>query len=237
MYRSFFLFFLSFVFLGCSFFWSQKPIESDDFRIFEAKDGFTINFYTGRTTAQKVQSLKGWVVLNGSYFWLLKSGAPYPAGLWIENETILFPLDISDPNLGYVVSYTPHKNTLEIRKNSESKNQIDSCIRNSSECFAFQAWPLVLSGNILQDFWESWHAYGKYERTLIGRTKSGKIYFFIFPKKISLTDVAQDILWNDLFQKDLLTLLNLDGWPSTSYMDTSGDFHSDEKLPIFITIQ
>ncbi len=236
MYWSLFLLLISFLFWGCSFDSTQKPIQSDDFHIFEAKDGFRIDFYSGRTTARQIQSQNGWVVLNGSYFWLLKSGVIYPAGLWIENKATLFPLDISDPNLGYVVSYTSYKNTLEIRKNSESKDQIDSCIFTSSECFAFQAWPLVLSGNILQDFWESWHAYGKYERTLIWKTKSGKIFFFVFPKKISLTDVAQDILWNVLFQKDPLTLLNLDGWPSTSYMDARSYVHPDEKLPIFISI-
>lgn len=88
---------------------------------------------------------------------------------------------------------------------------MSACLKNPSGCFAFQSGPLVLSGNILQDFGESWHAYGKHERTLIGKTDSGRIFFFIFPQKITLTDVARDILLEPLFQKDPLTLLNLDG--------------------------
>ena len=233
MYK-FLCFFLFLPLFGCSLKSEYSFSNTGDFHVFEAKNGFSIDFYSGPTTAREIQSQKKWVVLNGSYFWLTKSWTPYPAGLWIKNGWTFFPLDTTDPNLSFVVSLSG--SVLEIRKNSESKDQIPACQENTSGCFAFQAWPLVLSGNLLQDFWESWHAYGKYERTLIGRTQSGRIFFFVFSEKTSLTDAAQDILKNNIFQKDPLTLLNLDGWPSTSYRDDINEFHPDEKLPIFIHI-
>jgi hypothetical protein len=76
---------------------------------------------------------------------------------------------------------------------------------------AFQAGPLVLSDNILQDFGQSWHAREPHERTLIGRTISGKVYFFLSRKQISLTRAGEIISNNPIFQSDPITVLNLDG--------------------------
>ena len=84
---------------------------------------------------------------------------------------------------------------------------------------AFQAGPLVLSGNILQDFGQSWHARESHERTLIGKTKTGKVYFFISRQQLSLSQIGEQIARDPRFQQDPITVLNLDGGPSTAYFD------------------
>lgn len=76
---------------------------------------------------------------------------------------------------------------------------------------AFQAGPIVLSGGIIQDFSNSWHARESRERTLIGKTESGKVYFFVSRKKISLTRVGEILASDPIFQSDPITILNLDG--------------------------
>jgi hypothetical protein len=69
-----------------------------------------------------------------------------------------YPIQNDDPNLSYVVTYKEYGNFLEIEKNANSQNQVSSCLQNPAGCIGFQAGPLVLSGNILQDFGDSWHA-------------------------------------------------------------------------------
>lgn len=220
-----FLFCISLFFLiSCSFLQKNSQENQKDFSLFEVKNGFSLDFYKDRTTAKILQEKNGWVVLNGSYFWLTSSWIPYPAGLWLKNGIILRNLETTDPNLSFVVSYTSSGKNLKIRKNNESQEQIRSCKADKNECFAFQSWPLVLSGNLLQDFGSSWHASETHERTLLWVTKSGKIFFFIFPEKVTLTHVATEISKEALFIDDPLTLINLDGWPSTSYSDEKNLF-------------
>ncbi len=226
--------FLIFLLSACST--VTQPILTlppwDDLITIEAPHGFEIFFDSGATHTARDLYVSGSIVLNGSYFWVTDSWVYYPAGLWRSGIIELSPAIFDDPNITHVVriSHTepqnvtifPNKNLLYMKWGSGDD--------------AFQAGPLVLSGNLLQDFWDSWHARWEYERTLIGKTESGKVYFFVSRKRLSLTEVGEQIRIDPRFQHDPITVLNLDGWPSTVYFDGVLGFREDKKLPIFFRI-
>lgn len=234
-YRYFFIviFFLS----SCS--WELIPgtqdIESySDASVIEAKNGFEILFDSWANQSLYTAYETWSIVINGTYFWYTPMGIYYPAWLWIENGIEKSPMNMSDPNLSHIVFLS--LGALMITPNEVWVKSLDGCYK-TIWCRAFQAGPLVLSGNILQSFPESWHANGPHERTLIWKTESGKTYFFVFRKPRSLTEVADIIIQDDRFTSDPITLLNLDGWPSTAYYDGKNWFRENEKLPIIFRIK
>lgn len=209
----------------------------DELITIAAPHGFEVFFDSRATHTARELYTSGSTMINGSYFGQTDSGVYYPAGLWIEKWKQSYSLEQSDPNLSHVVLYRPYGDSLTIVANSETSEQIPMCIQNPAGCTAFQAGPLVLSGGILQDFWDSWHARESHERTLIGKTQSGKVYFFVSPQKISLTQAGKEIWSDPRFQNDPITLLNLDGWPSTAYFNGTHGFRENKKLPIFFRIK
>lgn len=203
----------------------------DEYTLLEVKDHFEILYNSWATKSVKEHYAPGSIVLNGSYFWKTSTGYLYPAWLWIKNGKQYMPPQKDDPNLSHVViiSYGP----ISILPNWESQQKIDACI-GVEGCLAFQGWPLVLSGNILQDFGGSWHANEPHERTLIWRTRSWRLFFFVFSRPKTLSEVGTMIA--KVFDNDPITLLNLDGWPSTAFYDWKNGFREDEKLPIIFRI-
>lgn len=208
-------------------------------QMIEAKNGFEVLYDSRASREIHEYYTENTIVINGSYFWKTQSGVYYPAWYWESPSHTCCVMDIwwdtristvpnfSDANLSHLV-WVNWKN-IKIFPREEFKENA------WPYDFAFQAWPLVLSGNIVQDFWNSWHAHEKHERTLIGKTRQGKIYFFIFPEKVSLNEVGEKI--RITFENDPITLLNLDGWPSTAYFDGTRWFREDARLPIIIRIK
>ncbi len=227
-----------FIILSSCSSWSQK-IESpstmrEDFFVFEAKNWFETLYDSGTTKSIQEYYMSGSIIFNGSYFGWTKPWEYYPAGYWEKNGQMgiipelwkqLLPI-YDDPNITHFVWLSGSE--IKIFKNNrfkENAGPYDS---------AFQAWPLVLSENTQQKFWNSWHANWKHERTLIGITQSGKIYFFVSTLPRSLWEIWEKILQDNRFIKDPITVLNLDGWPSTAYFDGRNGFHTDKKLPIIL---
>ncbi len=210
--------------------------RSMDFYVFEAKNGFEVLYDSGATRSIWEYYKTGTVVFNGSYFWLTNSWVYYPAGYWEIDKKIgiipsiwkqFMPL-YDDPNITHFVwVFGSEVRIFENIKFKENAGPYD---------IAFQAWPLVLSGGFLQNFWNSWHANEPHERTLLGKTQSGKIYFFSFIKPITLNEVWNRVIKDSRFMYDPITLLNLDGWPSTVYFDGKSWFRYDKKLPIIFRI-
>lgn len=221
----------------CSFFFSacMKPTSSIEmqYQVYEVKNGIEIWFDERAEKEIQEYYVTGSVVINGSYFGINNSWSYYPAWLWVNNGVISNPLHTDDPNLSFAVFLT--QSGVSIIENSHTEGWIASCLAMTG-CTGFQAGPLVLSGNVLQGFWKSWHANGKHQRTLLGLTNSGKVYIFVFPYKISLSEVWSIIQNDARFIADSLTLLNLDGWPSTAYYDGVHWFEKDKKLPIIFRI-
>jgi uncharacterized protein YigE (DUF2233 family) len=230
-----FLFFLS----ACSAIITEPIMINplwDNLVTIESPHGFEVFFDSGATHTARDIYTPGSTVINWSYFWVTDSWLYYPAGLWSKNgQAIVMPSIwkqltpvYDDPNITHFVGISWSE--LKIFANSEFR-------RNSGPYdFSFQAGPLVLSGNILQDFGKSWHANGQHERTLIGKTQSGKVYFFVSRKQLSLIEIGEQIRLDPRFWQDPITVLNLDGWPSTAYYDGIHGFREDKKLPIFTRI-
>lgn len=206
----------------------------------EAKNGFEV-FYDSRATKSiKEYYESGSIVINGSYFGATASGLYYPAWLWEDAQHACCSLflddgtpistapNYEDPNLSYIV-WVSGKGEVKMFPRQLFKENA------WPYAYSFQAWPLVLSENLPQSSSGSWHADEPHERTLIGKTKSGKIYFFTFIHPFSLSEVWKVVYSS--FRDDPITLLNLDGWPSTAYYDGQYWFNEDAKLPIIIRIK
>ncbi|GAB0175052.1 MAG: hypothetical protein HHAS10_09310 [Candidatus Altimarinota bacterium] len=214
------------------------PIEDkEDFLTFEAKNGFEMLFDSGAKKALHEYYESGTVVINGSYFGQTTSSGYYPAGVWsiLGDDFHDDDIDLLDPNLSHIVLYD-HEGGWVLFLDRETP--LPECAKRSSGatilCSIFQAGPLVLSGGILESFGDSWHANGPHERTLIGITEEGKIYFFLFTEKVTLTEAGEKI--REKFPNENMTLLNLDGGPSTAYFDGREGFGQNKKLPIVFRI-
>ena len=226
--------FLIFLLASCTQISSSVSIVPiwDEMIVIAAPHGFEIFFDSGATHTARDLYISGSTVINGSYFWVTDSRAYYPAGLWRSGTDETSPAIFDDPNITHVVRI------------SHSEPQRVTIFPNKDLLFmkwwgeddAFQAGPLVLSGNTLQDFWDSWHARESHERTLIGQTASGKVYFFISGQQLSLSQIGEQIARDPRFQQDQITVLNLDGGPSTAYYDGTLAFRENKNLPIFIRI-
>lgn len=207
--------------------------------VVEAKHGFEIVYDPQATHSVKEYYESGTFILNGSYFWTTASGWYYPAGLWRHptKSCCTFSLDtgspipsglnLDDPNLAYVVWVSIDNSVTIIPRESFQES-------TGSYRYTFQAGPLVLSGNMLQAFPHSWHANESHERTLMGKTDSGRIYFFVFTEPKTLSEVGKSIQTE--FSHDPITLINLDGWPSTAYYDGTYGFRENENLPIILRV-
>jgi hypothetical protein len=225
-----FLFFLS----ACSVITQPQVIRTArvSLTVIEAPHWFEVFFDSGATYTARDLYTPGSTVINWSYFGVTDSGVYYPAGLWRSGIDETSPAIFEDPNITHIVRIShsePQRVTIFPNKDL-------LFMKWWSEDDAFQAGPLVLSGGIIQDFGKSWHANESHERTLIGVTQSGKVYFFVSRKQLSLTEVGEQIRLDSRFWKDPITVLNLDGWPSTAYYDGIHGFREDKKLPIFIRI-
>lgn len=230
---------------SCS--WELLPEAQDieshsDVHIFEVRNGFDIFYNEKASKSVREYYESGTIVLNGSYFWVSSWWLYYPAGYWehpswncctlylSDGTSVSTTTNLDDPNLSHIVSLS-ESGSIEIFSPSSMKQH------TWFYTYWFQTWPLVLSGNIIQSFSDSWHARGPHERTLLGKTQSGKVYFFIFEKPVSLTEVADIIVQDDRFTIDPITLLNLDGWPSTAYYDGENWFRENAQLPIIFRIK
>ena len=208
------------------------------FLTFEAKNGFEIFFDPLAKKELKEYYQSGTVVINGSYFGTTTSGSYYPAGRWNIVWQKYFQDDIAreDPNLSHIALYDHAGGVILFLPNNETlPDCADRKINSGSfDCSTFQAWPLVLTWWHILDILDSWHADEPHERTLIGTTEEGKIYFFIFTEKVSLK-----VAWESIklrFPNDNMSVLNLDGGPSTAYYDGENGFWQNKKLPIILRI-
>ncbi len=208
----------------------------DEMITIEAPHGFEVFFDSGATHTARDLYISGSTMINGSYFGQTDSGVYYPAWYWEKfRQSMMIPgiwkqLNpvYDDPNITHFVGISG--STIDIIANNDYYG------RAGIYEHMFQSGPLVLSGNTLQDFGQSWHAGESHERTLIGKTKTGKVYFFISRKQLSLSQIGEQIARDPRFQQDPITVLNLDGGPSTAYYDGTLAFRENKNLPIFIRI-
>ncbi len=230
--------FLISIFLLASCAWKnpyhqRENISSNpDFLVFEAKNDFDELYDSGATKSVKELYTPGSVMLNGSYFWLTDSGAYFPAWLWIEDGRKFSEMRTDDPNLSMVVS------KCGTQWHIDSNDSWWKWLCKNWYTYAFQAWPLVLNkGWVASSFSGSWHADASHGRTMMRLTHDNRIYFFIFPKKVSLRMAWEAIMKSHQFERTDIDVVNLDGWPSTAYFDGNVGFNENSKFPIVIRIR
>ncbi len=208
---------------------SKNISTNPDFLVFEAKNGFEIFYDSGATKSLEDLYTPGSIILNGSYFWLTDSGAYMPAWLWIVDGKKFSEKRKDDPNLSMVISLCDTQWSITYNYSW------DRLFCASWWKSVFQAWPLVLNeGWIASSFLGSWHADEPHERTMMGLTHDNQIYFFIFTKKVTLRMAWEAIMKLPQFAHSHIDVINLDGWPSTAYLDGNIGFNENKKLPILI---
>lgn len=230
---------------SCSLYWGWTENigpSQDNFFVFEAPHGF-IPWYDPNASMNIAHRYSSWcqLVVNGSYFGWTRAGEYYPAWAWIINGQYMTPPPIwklsirspfvpvyDDPNITHFVGFSGSQMQIFANRDFQKNPRLYD--------FAFQAWPLVLSGGVIEDFWRSWHAREKHERTLLGKTQSGKIFFFVSTLPRTLDEVGSLIFDDERFSHDPITVLNLDGGPSTAFFDGKIWFHSNKRLPIVFCI-
>ena len=230
-----FLLLLSLILVSCSQDVSRvhETWSWDGFRFFSASD-FDILYDSWATRSVRDLYTTGSTLINGSYFGVTASGVYFPAWLWMTEGKTFSDLMTDDPNLTHVISQCDRKWSI-ISNEAWLKSFCTSWYAR-----AFQAGPLVINEwQIAWDFGNSWHASGKYERTLLGLDHAtGQMYFFVFSSGVSLKEASKNILADPLFSaQNSLDVINLDGWPSTAYYDGEKWFRENEKLPIIFRIK
>lgn len=208
-----------FVILFWIFFNIKKDFEYFEFQnleiFFDATAKASLNSYARANS----------FITNWSYFGKTSTGY-FPAWVFIQNNKKFSPIERGDPNLSYVVKSINWDITITPAWEWSDVNTEEQYTNIS----AFQAWPLIASWGVLQDFWGSWHANSDHERTILGIWKKRKMVF-IFTQKISLTTAFKKI--SQKFPDEQFALINLDWWPSTAYfLNDATAFNTTEKLPI-----
>ena len=76
---------------------------------------------------------------------------------------------------------------------------------------------MIIKNNEIQQnvISESINGLGEYKRTLLGYTNSGKSFFIVTTKQFSLQDLAKKILNSKVMKGETISVINLDGGPST----------------------
>lgn len=164
-------------------------------------------------------------VINAGFFLEDKSHA----GLLLLNSEIKVPLARLDKQLSHVVTFD--NSTI----NFIDKNDfIDDGVQN-----AFQVGPLFIDkNNIREDLINnSINGRGRYLRSILGVTESGKSFFIAFTRPKSLNEVYEYILELKDLKNEIVSAVNLDGGSSVAIFSSKDDtftFGSQKKLPFFL---
>ncbi len=168
-------------------------------------------------------------VINAGYF--LESFAH--AGLLKINGEIITNLAENDYQLTHLLDFTNNVQILSQEQYLENETSIlDS----------FQTGPLLISQNEIQTdlIQNSANGNGRYRRSIIGVTNSGKLFFVATKKSYSLEELGEEILKFDELKNETFDVLNLDGGSSVAfYSEENEDFRFSEtsKLPYLILVQ
>ncbi len=235
------------LFMGLLWFWyfpeDNTIVEKNNLTYYHEKDaGLTvvlfkepINFYIQSQVTQTISEasrIHGYkVAINGSYF----TPTYKHAGLLYNNNTTTVPLARLDHQLSAVVLAA--STSLQFVPVSEfTTNML------ASTTLAFQTGPLVIAKNVIaaDSINESLNGNGEYMRTLLGKTENDQAFFVIVSARKTLPDIAAKLLSLKLFANDTISVVNLDGGPSTALFVRDRpelNFREAKYLPIIIGIR
>jgi exopolysaccharide biosynthesis protein len=149
-------------------------------------------------------------VINGGYF---KQDFSY-AGLLLLNGEIKMNNAPFDKQVTHVVVLDHLKSQLSFI----NAKDFDQDAYQDSSFSAFQTGPLIIENNEIKTelIDNSANGLGKYTRSLLGITKSNKTFFVVTKKSYKLDDLAAKLINLDLFNEEVISVINLDGGASTS---------------------
>lgn len=184
-----------------------------------------------QTIAEVSADQKYRAAINGSYF----TPEYTHAGLLYKNDTTTVPLAKLDRQVSAIVSMS--STSMEFIPVSEFKSEL-----LASSTLAFQTGPLVIIKNTIttSSINTSLNGTGTYARTLLGKTESGQTFFVIVTARKNLTEIAAKLLSLKLFANDTISVINLDGGPSTALYTlemSSLNFRETKYLPIIIGVR
>ncbi|MDM8560034.1 phosphodiester glycosidase family protein [Candidatus Parabeggiatoa sp. HSG14] len=112
----------------------------------------------------------------------------------------------------------------------------------SQQTIEFQTGPLILYKNkvTMRYINSSINGNGKYSRSLIGFTSDGKKYFIVTKVPFSLSELANILLKNSVFQGKELSVMNLDGGPSVALYvkdNPTLSINVNGKLPLLLAVE
>lgn len=150
------------------------------------------------------------LAVNGNYF----TPELTPAGLFAKNDLVEVPLAPRDTQLTHVVSLDATSTITFIPAASFAT----SSYQPTRGRVLFQTGPLMIEKNQITENYitKSLNGTGQYPRTLLGTTENGATFFAVSTRAHDLTTLAQKILDLDLFKNEIVSVINLDGGPSTA---------------------
>ena len=200
--------------------------------------GFTPFFSASGVNATEYheQLLQEWknncTLINGTYFgttsgWFQPAGDITLSQGLDKQETIISTIDPSlDQNLKTLVQYSSVNNTVLF-------DQEGNIIRG----IQFYAGPMIMTNNEINSQLSSdiSHRSDNYPRTFLVQRSNHKTIIGITTTKLSLIALGQKL--KELFPSEHISVINLDGWPSTTLYNNDVSFNiTDEKLPLWFSI-
>ncbi|MEI7579711.1 MAG: phosphodiester glycosidase family protein [bacterium] len=176
------------------------------------------------------------LAINANYFQGSYEKAQ-PAGfLQINGENIQTPAP--DQQLTHVVIYNQETQQMEFMEYQQFKPENYP----EKKYILFQSGPLVIANNeIASQFIEaSINGEGSYLRTLIGFTDDGRTLILITTQRYKLADLAAKILTFPELHNLRISLINLDGGPSTAMYSRNFpgfNFNENQGLPLIIGVK
>jgi exopolysaccharide biosynthesis protein len=171
-------------------------------------------------------------VINGSYFDYTSWGSFQPAGTLllyngIKNIDIISSTIIpsQDPNLWVHVHYNTTNNILSF---SDDKAPIRG--------IWFFAGPMIIENNVINPKLSEdiSHRNKPYERTFMIQLPDQKTVIWVSTKKTTLSELAEKL--NNIYKDQIISVVNLDGGPSTTLNHNDISFDKNNKLPLWFSI-
>ncbi|NOZ62706.1 MAG: phosphodiester glycosidase family protein [Calditrichaeota bacterium] len=173
-------------------------------------------------------------LMNGSFFDGTRLDAQHAGWLKILGKEIA-PLK-PDAQLTHVVVYSSRNRKMEFI-------EFDKFLPDASDdTIEFQAGPVLISENqITNSFMQnSINGMREHIRTLIGYSNDLMTHFIIVRRKITLLTAAEKLLQLSLFNDKSISVINLDGEPSTAlWARTFPEFNynEQERLPLLLGVK
>ena len=173
-------------------------------------------------------------LMNGSFFDGKRLDARHAGWLKILNEEIA-PLK-QDPQLTHVVRYSRGKGKMKFI-------EIDKFIPvTDNDTIEFQAGPVLISESTITENFirSSINGMREHIRTLIGYSNDRMTHFIIVRQKMTLLATAEKLLQFSIFKDKSLSVINLDGEPSTalwSKIFPEINYGINERLPLLFALK